>query len=224
LKAVIVPCYNEEKNIAKTIKDIKKNIPRTKIIIVDDGSKDKTFEIAKHLKVIVLKHSKNKGKGEALKTAFRYVKKSKINKIVIMDADLQFSAKDAKRVLDAVDGYDFVMGYRNWKKLPFRHWLGNFVWKTPFNILFGTKLKDTNCGLMAMNSKVLDKVEVGGGYIIENMILASIIKNGFKMKQIPVNVDYHVIHGLPRGAKVVSGVFFYIISEGIKYRLSKLRK
>jgi len=220
----VVPAYNEEKNLPKLMKDIQKYAKGVKVLIVDDGSTDNTAQISKKLGAITLVHKKNRGKGEGLKTAFRYLKNKKYKKIIIMDADLQFSTKDALKVVEALDDYDFIMGRRDWKKVPFRHALGNFVWRTTFNILYGQRLKDTNCGLIGINKKILNKLEVRGGYIIENMMLASAVKHGIEVGQVPVHVDYHIIHNLPRGSRVVSGVFFFILADGIKYRLSKLFK
>jgi len=219
--AVIVPAYNEEKNLSKLIKPLKKYVDT--VIVVDDASKDKTSDVAKREGAIVLKHVTNKGKGEALKTAFAYIKKNpKIKYVALIDADLQFAPSEILKVLKPLDGIKFVMGKRNWKKVPFRHALGNLVWRTLFNFLYGTHLKDTNCGLMAFSTDILNKLEVGGGYITENMMLASAVKNNIPITQVPINVSYHIIHGIPRGAQVVSGVFFFILKDGIKYRLSKL--
>ncbi|MBU4123982.1 MAG: glycosyltransferase family 2 protein, partial [Nanoarchaeota archaeon] len=107
--AVIVPAYNEEKNLPKLIKPLKKYA--SIVIVVDDASKDKTSEIAHKEGAIVLKHSTNKGKGEALKTAFAYIKNNtKIKFIALIDADLQFSPSEILKVLKPLNGIKFVMG------------------------------------------------------------------------------------------------------------------
>ncbi len=221
---IVVPAYNEEKNLPALFEDIRRYLGKAAVLLVDDGSPDKTAELGERFGAIVLRHGTNRGKGEALKTAFAYLKEKDYDKIIIMDADLQFSAKEVPKVIDALDLYSFVMGMRDWNKVPFRHRLGNKVWRVLFNLLYGTKLKDTNCGLMGFKRSIIDKLEVGGGYIIENMMLASAVKNDIMIGQVPVEVKYNVIHGLPRGARVVSGVFVFILKDGIKYRLSKLSK
>ncbi len=223
----LIPAYNEEKNIEEVVKRAAKTGVFEEIVVVDDGSKDGTAEIAESLKskaktkITVLSHEKNKGKGEALKTGFEYILKTDSDAAVIMDADMQYPPEQAGKVIEPIESgrADFVMGFRDFRKVPFRHRLGNFAWKTSFNILFGTKLKDTNCGLMALSRKALENVgTVYGGYIIENAMLASMVKNGLRIEQVPVTVDYHRPSAIRRGIRMVSGVLFFIIKEGLKYR------
>jgi len=219
---ILLPAYNEEKNIETVIKEARKYFKDSEIVIVDDGSIDRTAELAKKAKVVVISHEKNKGKGEAIKTGFKYFLKRPVKYILIADADRQYSIKDLKKLLIALNEADFVMGYRNFSKIPFRHKVGNFVWKTFFNLFFGTKLKDTNCGLIALTKDAVKKMNVYGGYIIENSMLASAVENSLKIKQVPVNVDYKKVSSVQRGIKVVLGVLIFIIKEGIKYKLSFL--
>jgi glycosyltransferase involved in cell wall biosynthesis len=219
----IVPAYNEEKNIYEVVSRLRKL--GFKVIVVDDGSKDRTYELAMKAGAVVLRHKVNKGKGEALRTAFRYARKRNLKNIVIIDADLQYLPEEAKNLLKPIKSgeADFVIGFRNWKEVPFRHKIGNFLWRKAFNFLFGVNLRDTNCGFMAFGEKAIKKVKnIHGGYIIENSILADVIKNNLRIKQIPVKVFYHRISKIPRGIKVVLGVLIFILIEGIKYRLSKL--
>jgi len=219
----IVPAYNEEKNIYEVVNRLRKM--KFKVIVVDDGSKDKTYELAKKAGAIVLRHKTNKGKGEALKTAFEFARKRKIKNFVIIDADLQYLPEEAEKIIEPIkrEEADLVMGYRNWREVPFRHKLGNFVWKTLFNILYGTEFKDTNCGYMAFGEKAIKEIEnIHGGYIIENSILSDAIKKGLRVQQVPVKVFYHKKSVITRGIRVVLGVLIFILKEGLKYRLSKL--
>ena len=218
--AILKPAYNEEKNIEEVIKRVKKHVKGSKILVIDDGSQDKTYEIAKSMKVLSLKHKKNKGKGEALKTGFKKIKSMKnIDKIIIIDADLQLYAKDAPRIINALDDYDFVMGHRNKKIMPWRHRVGNFVWRNAFNIFFKQRMQDTNCGYIGIKKKIIKNMTVHGGYIIENSMLISAVRNNIRIGQVPVSVNYDKVSGYGRGIRMVLGVLFFIIIEGIKYRL-----
>jgi glycosyltransferase involved in cell wall biosynthesis len=218
--AVLIPAFNEEKNILEVINKTKKLKKIDKIIVVDDGSKDRTVELAKKAGAIVIRHEKNKGKGEALKTGFDYISKlDGIKNIVLIDADLQYEPEESLKLLKALESADVVMGYRDFSKLPFRHKLGNFVWRTFFNLFFGTRLKDTNCGLIALTIDSIKKMDIHGGYIIENSMLASAIKNNLKIKQVLVNVNYKKTSGIERGIRVEAGVLIFILVEGIKYRM-----
>lgn len=219
----LIPAYNEEKNIFKVLFEMNK-YSQMKVVVVDDGSKDRTSEIARSLGVKLLQHKKNEGKGEALNTGFKYILRSMrgTKYVAIIDADLQYMPTESMKVLKPIeDGEaDFVMGYRNFSGIPFRHRLGNFVWKSFFNLFFGTSYKDTNCGCMAMTVDALRKIgKVQGGYIIENSMLVQAIRKNLRIRQVPVVVRYKKTSDVPRGIRVVLGVFIYILSEGFKYRL-----
>lgn len=219
----LIPAYNESKNIFKVIFEMNR-YPDIKPIVVDDGSTDNTAEIASSAKVKVLQHKKNMGKGEALNTGFRYILQHEKGAkcVVIIDADLQYMPSESMKVLKPLEERqaDFVMGYRDFSRIPFRHQLGNFVWRSFFNILFGTSFPDTNCGCMAMTTEAIRKIgKVQGGYIIENSMLAQAVRRGLKIKHVPVNVSYKHVSQVPRGIRVVFGVLVFILAEGFKYRL-----
>jgi glycosyltransferase involved in cell wall biosynthesis len=220
----LIPAFNEEKTIQEVISRLK-NI-NLNSIVVDDGSVDRTSEIAKKNGAIILRNNKNKGKGEALKIGFRYILENlpDVENIVLVDSDLQYDPEESVKFLNLLEKKeaDFVMGYRDWDKVPFRHKLGNFVWRKFFNILFNTNLKDTNCGFMGLSRNALKKMSGAyGGYIIENMMLIETIKNNLKIKQVPVTVKYKSKRDISSGIRIVLGCLFFIIIEGIKYRFSK---
>ncbi len=221
----IIPAYNEEKTIKEVVERIQKAglIP----VVIDDNSIDRTSEIAEKSGSIVIRKTKNAGKGEALKTGIEYVSKNmpEIENIIFIDADLQYYPEEADRLLKPLkDGTaDMVMGFRDWSNVPFRHRLGNFVWKTAFNTFFGTKMFDTNCGYMAIKTDAIDmaKDALHGGYIIENSLLSHAVKNGLKIYQVPVTVTYNHRSEIPRGIRMVSGITLFILKEGLKYRIFK---
>ncbi|MDI6798727.1 MAG: glycosyltransferase family 2 protein [Candidatus Aenigmarchaeota archaeon] len=219
---VLLPAYNEEKNIQTVIKETKKYVPNSTIVVVDDGSTDKTSDLAKKSKVVVLRHNTNKGKGEAIKTGFKYFLKKDISYVIIADADRQYKIKDANKIIKLLkDGRaDFVTGYRNWKEVPLRHKLGNFVWRNSFNLLFGTNLRDSNCGFMGLTKDGMRKIKnIHGGYIVENELFVEALRNKLKIEQVPVSVEYREKSGIARGIRVVLGVLIFIVKEGFKYRL-----
>lgn len=219
---VLIPAYNEEKTIQEVISRVKK-INLTPLVI-DDGSTDKTNKIAKKFGAIVLKHNINKGKGEALKTGFKEILKKhpEIQYVVVIDADLQYDPRDAPKLFKALrQGNDYVTGYRNWKKdVPFRHRLANFLWRTAFNLVFGTSLKDTNCGFIGLNRKAMKIMsqQSYGGYIIENMMLTYVLENKLRIKQVPVKVHYPHPRSMIKGSRFFLGCLIFIIEEGLKYR------
>ncbi len=221
---VIIPAYNEEKNIEQVSEISKLGITP---IVVDDGSTDNTFNICKNNGVLALRHETNKGKGEAIKTGLEYLLNNhpEFTHLVLMDADMQYHPQEALKIFDALKSKnsDFVMGQRDWTEVPFRHRLGNFVWRTTFNLLFKRDFKDTNCGMIGLNKNAVEKLKdhILGGYIIDNSMLIGAIKNNLIIDQVPVNVSYHRKSKVVRGVRVVAGVLLYILREGLRYRLSR---
>ena len=226
---VLLPAYNEEKNIRGVIEDVRKYLPGSKIVVVDDGSTDRTNELARRAGVTVLEHEVNKGKGEALNTGFEYFLENhpRVEIIVVADTDRQYSIKEITKIIEPLQNKeaDFVMGYRNWMEVPYANAMGNFIWRVLFNFFFNTSLKDTNCGYIGLTKKAIKKIgKVQGGYIIENAMLRDAIKNGLKIKQVPVSVRYRkgVRGQIPHFARMFFGILIFIIMEGMKYRLGKI--
>jgi len=225
MQIALVPAYNEQENIQEVISRLRK--VGLKAVVIDDHSRDRTVELAKKAGAIVLRHERNKGKGESIKTGINFLLKKypKVDNVVLVDADMQFLPDEAVRLLKPLkEGKaDFVMGKRNWSKVPLRHRLGNLVWRVSFNILFGQKMEDTNCGFVAFSRRAMEKIKdvIHGGYIIENAMLNTIVRNKMKIKQVPVTVIYKEKAKVPRGTRVVSGVLIFILKEGLKYRLGR---
>jgi glycosyltransferase involved in cell wall biosynthesis len=225
--AAIIPAYNEASNIKEVVRRTKAVGRFAEIIVVDDGSSDDTAMIAEKVGATVLRHKKNMGKGEALKTGFSYVIENvrSVKHVVLIDADLQFAPEEAPKLLEPLlkDEADFVMGARDWSKVPFRHRLGNWVWRTAFNVLFGTRLSDTNNGFMALNREAMEVVipALHGGYIIENSALAAAVKAGIRIANVSVNVKYKHASKIGRGIRVEAAVLLYILATGFRYRLGR---
>ncbi len=225
---VLLPAYNEERNIGAVISEAKKSLPGAVIVVVDDGSRDNTRRIAQKSGVRVYAHAGNRGKGEALRSGLKIFNKEfkNVKNIVIADADRQYSIKEAGSLLKPLlsGQADFVMGKRDFSKVPFRHMLGNLVWRTAFNFRFKTDYPDTNCGFIAMTNEAANAVvnALGGGYIIENALLIEARKHNFKIKHVDVSVTYKKISGLARGITMVAGVLVFIFSSRSKYLTGKV--
>lgn len=219
----IVPAYNEEESIVEVTSRIREM--GITPVVVDDHSTDRTVDMAESNGIDVVRQKRNMGKGHAMRAGLDYVIKSYPDAeiIVFIDADMQYSPESTKKMIELLqaDKADFVTGRRKWGTVPFRHKLGNFVWRTTFNLLFGTNFKDTNCGLMALKRDAIEKIKdsITGGYIIENSMFIEAIKNGLRIEQVEVPVTYNKISKIRRGTRTVGGVLLFILREGLKYRL-----
>ena len=159
---VIIPAHNEAKDIRKVIKKTKRYSKN--IIIVDDGSKDRTYEIASKNKVIVIKHIVNLGKGAALKTGCEYAIKKDAKEIIAIDADGQHDPKEIPEFLRELRNNDIVFSYRKrYGKIPFILRVGNYVINLTIRILYGIRLRDTQCGFRAFKTDIYQKLRWSSG-------------------------------------------------------------
>lgn len=191
---IIIPAYNEEKTISKVIKDIRNNGYKN-IIVIDDGSKDKTSEIAKKNKVTVLRHMINRGQGAALKTGFDYALKNDANIIVTFDADGQHLASEIKNLVKPVanGSIDVTLGSRFLKKadMPLIRKVFLKGGALIFFIMYGIKLTDSHNGFRALSRKTLQKIDLKtDGMEHASEIIEEIAKKKIKYKEVPVTILY----------------------------------
>jgi len=158
--SVIIPAYNEENAIEETIKEIKKVLKKYKgseIIVVNDGSTDKTKEKALKTGAIVIDNEKNMGYGKSLKIGIEHAKN---NTIVITDSDLTYPFDKVPEMLEIKEqGYDMVVGARTgkyYKESIFKNTLRKIL-KLFVEFMAGQEIKDINSGLRVFNKDVVSK-------------------------------------------------------------------
>ena len=166
---VIIPSYEpEEKLIILTQQLIAKDL---EVVVVDDGSGEDYLPIFTKLTgATVLTHLENKGKGEALKTAYRYIRETHAHEemaIVTADSDGQHSPEDIVRIATraSLENDSLVLGVRNFDSshVPLRSRLGNKITLKIFELTSGTKISDTQTGLRGFSSTHLEKMlEISG--------------------------------------------------------------
>jgi len=155
---IVIPAYKPDRGLIKLVKELSSN--SFSMVIVDDGSGDQFApifsEITQSLDVILLSHSVNMGKGQALKTAFNYVLKNLSTNqlgVITADADGQHLISDIKKISTKfLDNPDcMILGSRNFEKnTPFKSQLGNIVTRKIFWLVSGMSLQDTQTGLRAI--------------------------------------------------------------------------
>ena len=191
---IIIPAYNEEKTIAKVIKDLKKN-KYENIIIIDDGSKDKTYEVAKKSGANVIKHIINRGQGAALKTGFDYALNKKADIVITFDADGQHLASEIKKIIAPVsnNSVDVALGSRFLKKIKMPLIRKIFLkgGALIFLIMYGIRLTDSHNGFRAISKKALQKMDLKtDGMEHASEIIEEIAKKKIRFKEIPVTILY----------------------------------
>jgi len=192
--SVFFPAYNEEANIKKTVLEavcvLKKVANKWEIIVVDDGSKDKTGEIVdklaeKEKRIKLINHRKNRGYGAALKTGLYTCRHSLI---CYTDSDGQFNFREVTDFLKKINGVDLVIGYRKKRtdKL-YRRILAKILWLADWG-LFGLNVKDVDCGFKVLKKEVVERIGKlkTESAITETELVARAKRAGFKIAEVPV--------------------------------------
>lgn len=192
LTTVLIPAYNEAENIKKTILAVQETLPSPRqIIIVDDGSTDNTFEIAKSLGVEVYRLESNMGKGGALN---HILPKIKGDYIVLLDADLGYSAKEVKKLLDPVVKNITDVAIAKFPKSS-KKGLGLVKMLAKVGVyLYSGKLFDCILsGQRAMTRKVFNKIiPFTEGYSLEVSSTIKIARLGLRISEVPVDMTHRI--------------------------------
>ncbi|MBI2019289.1 glycosyltransferase family 2 protein, partial [Candidatus Daviesbacteria bacterium] len=208
--SVFFPCINEEGNVETTVKRAVEVLEKLKlkyeIIVVNDGSSDKTSEVAHRLShknpnVRVIDHPKNLGYGEALKSGFY---NARFDTIVYTDGDGQFDFSEVTKFLESIKENDVVIGYRIKRQDSFIRRLFGKGWKLTLLTFFRVTLKDVDCGFKMVKREVLEKIphlESSRGAMINAELVIKGKKAGFKIGQVGVT-HYPRISGKPTGANI----------------------
>ncbi len=191
---ILVPAYNADSTIAELIKEVLRFVDKDDIVVVDDGSTDQTFEVAKRFDVVVLRHQKNEGKGEALKTGFRYALQKGYPALITMDADLQHDPRSIiEFVRNSENSSGIIVGTReiNLKIMPFARWLTNNLTSAIVSILSGGSIRDSQSGYRLISTEVLKSIKLRSKkYDLESEILVKAKRKGFKIDRIPIKTIY----------------------------------
>jgi UDP-N-acetylglucosamine---dolichyl-phosphate N-acetylglucosaminyltransferase len=214
----IIPARNEEKHIAEVIKGALQQLPKEQIIVVDDGSNDATGEIAEKEKVIVLRHIVNLGKGAALKTGCEYALSKGADAMIAMDSDGQHSPEDMPRLLSALKDRDIVFTYREFsRKMPFLRNAGNRFIQILSALIFGIRIKDTQCGFRAFTKEAYEKIRWQvSDYSVESEMIARAGKNHLRFAQVPIETKYLDSY---KGVTAIDGI--RIVMNMIWWKIAK---
>lgn len=211
--SVFFPCYNEEKNLTRTVNlavpVLQKIAKDWEIILINDGSTDQTLSRCQVLvkkygpRLKIINHPRNRGYGAALKSGF-YA--ARFPWIAFTDADGQFDFAEITNFLKIQRQTlaDLVIGYYLHRQVPFYRRWGSLLWQLAVWLLFGLKVRDIDCGFKLINKKVIDSIpplEAERGPFISSELLIKAKKQGFKIVEIGVH-HYPRITGQATGAKL----------------------
>ncbi len=208
---VVVPAYNEEKTLGSVLEDLLRYFRREEIVVVNDGSRDKTREIAGSYGVHVLNHLVNRGLGGALGTGLAYSVRKGAELILTFDADGQHLISDALRVMKPVaEGRaDFAVGSRlkgDVSQMPFVKRFGNFVLDTITAVFAKRYVSDSQSGLRCFNRRCASKIRITcDRYAVSSEIIIEAAKNNCRIVEVPIKAVY-TEYSMRKGTNVLEGV------------------
>ena len=193
--SVVMPVFNEEKTIKEIVERVQAVNIDKEIIIIDDGSTDKTRDVLNGLKgdnIKILFHDKNSGKGMALKTGFS---RASGDIVIIQDADLEYNPEEYPRLIEPiVKGHaDVVYGSRLSGGMPqrvymFWHKAGNSFLSLLTGILYNTTLTDMETGYKVFKRGVLGNMDIKSrDFTVEAEITAKVFKKRYRVYEVPIS-------------------------------------
>ena len=184
---VVVPAYNEDENIGNFLKELVKEAKD--IVVVDDGSTDSTYSIAKKFKVRMIRHKRNMGKSQAIITG---LKAARNEAVVLIDGDNQLSPRYIPAFVKELEKCDLVIGNRflAGAKFPFSRLVANLL-ITKLVSLKIPEVGDPLNGLRALRRSKFKDLE-GDGFGIDLDMLFKAKKKNLRIRQLPVAADYSI--------------------------------
>ena len=198
---IIIPALEPESGLCRQIRELQEKIP-SQVVVIDDGSGRDYREIFDRIEkmagCIVLHHGENRGKGQALKTGFRYVRESagKACRVLCLDCDGQHLPQDGVRLLRTAEKHPdtLVLGVRDFsgKEVPWKSRLGNRISSVLFRVFSGIYLADTQTGFRAFDGMLLDQMlEIPGDrFEYETRVLFACAEQGIPVRTEKIETVY----------------------------------
>lgn len=220
-----IPAFDEEASIARVVLSARKYVDR--VLVCDDGSFDMTSEIAKELGAIVVRHDRNRGKGQAIKTLFEEAGKLDADILVVLDADGQHDPSEIPKLIEPilVAKADLVVGSRyidgSQMDAPLYRKAGLKLVNSLRRRLNRIPVGDAECGFRAFSRKALAAVSTFEmkGYAAEAEMLALAARNGINIAEQPVRIKYRGLNKtskktpLAHGGELMASIVKMMIEE-----------
>lgn len=203
---VMVPVFNEEATLAEVLRRVLRQPCVQQVVVVDDGSGDRTFEIAQGFtsdsRVTVRRHPRNQGKGAAIRTALESITAPMV---IIQDADMEYDPAEYRQVIRPINEgrADVVYGVRGFAShTAYSFWfvMGNRLVTLATNLLFNCYIQDVETGFKAMRTDLMRRLRLAGNrFDIEPEITARVLRLGYRIHEVPIS---YYARGRQQGKKL----------------------
>ena len=191
--SIVLPAFNEEESIEKAVRDavefLPSFFPSFEVIVVDDGSSDRTASIVRGLQqslpeVVLVKHPRNLGYGRALANGFAAATK---DIVFFTDADNQFDIAELKHVAPELEGLGAVFGFRAYRYDSVLRCITSWVYNRMVRVLFMVRVRDVDCSFKLFWRKVIQEIPIEcNDFFVDTEIVARIARSGCKTKEVAV--------------------------------------
>lgn len=210
---IIVPAWNEERNVGNTVAEIKRAHPEYEVVVVDDGSSDGTASVARDAGASVLSLPFNLGVGGAMRTGFQYAQRNGYRRVIQVDADGQHNPEDIERVLAGLEQADISIGARfdgvgDYEVRGPRRWAMRFL-ASVLSRVARVRLTDVTSGFRAAGPRAIDQYVTYYpseyfGDTLDSLVAAC--HAGLSVTQVPVAMRSRA-HGRPSQGSIGSMVY-----------------
>ena len=217
---IVIPARNEARHIGQVLTELEPEVHGLPVVpmVVDDGSSDRTADLARAAGVRVISHAINLGKGAALKTGCEAVIAAGCDVIVLMDADGQHRPGDLPLMVSPLlaGKADLVLAQRHFtREMPATMRLGNWGLSRLFSLLFGATFQDTQCGLRAFTADAYPKLDwIATDYAVETEMLVRAARARLRTAEVEIETIYHDAY---KGTTVTDGM--RILANMIRWRM-----
>ena len=222
--SIVLPAHDEEANIATAVSEVTDTAERLfedhEVIVVDDGSRDRTGEIARDLaagdgRVRVVTHQRNRGYGEALRSGFLA---ATMDYVFFTDADLQFDPDELEGFMPYAGTVDVVAGYRLNRRDPLIRRLMAYGWNALVRVLFYAPVRDIDCAFKLFDRRVLHEVHIESvGAMVNTELMVKLGRRGASVVEVGV-------HHRPRRAGKARGAHPGVIALALRELLRMRRR
>lgn len=230
---IIIPAYNEEKNIGEVLKDIRRFMYDVDIVVINDASKDKTEQVVVENSEKVINHFYNLGYGGALQTGFKYAVAMGYNYVIQFDGDGQHDPAGIQTIIDQLSTgrYDIVIGSRFIINDTFQIGFGKKIAIFLFGLIIkastGVKVTDPTSGFQGLNRKTFMYYSEMGNFpndFPDADTLIHMLKRNYRVKEIPVHMRNRVFgQSMHSGLKSIYYGIKMLISISVVLLRAKLK-
>ena len=203
----LIPAFNEEETIADVLSHTARFVDE--VIVVNDGSRDRTAQIAKHHGVVVVSHVINRGLGAAIGTGFELALKRKADVVITLDADGQHDATEIPKFTKAIQsGADVVIGSRMKTRtgMPWYRQIAQVRGNLTTFVLFGAWVFDSQSGFGAFTAFALSKIEIKTNRMeVSSELIAETKRNKLRLQEVPIRAIY-TEYSLSKGQSFFVGI------------------